>query len=562
VLGLFVLGSCTGSGATYTVHTVPAGLEVRGDAAVPEVVVRDGERVVQRRAASDSDTVFLPVSPGRGQRWTVQVGSEQHSVSGPSLPVSLRLAAPQGTPGVAVHPGEVVEVVGWGASRAELRVEAEAVPVDVQVGWGGTVHRQRLRVRGEPWSVVGPLEDGPLWITLDESPPFDVDLRVQSLTSQELRDTLEVAGVAMPTDPWGRPDRTRTADTLALPPAWWSALLARWGLGRVDEQAPWAHQSLTLVNRAALPVDVLVEATVEGPGAEAFRPRLRDASGLDRVVASARLPPDEPVTVSLPLYVDRDALRGRSWSRRLSVVPLGADQPVVEVTAPLLLRRASTATWLGLLLAAGTATLGWGGMLWWGRRWLARQPTSDLVTVGLFGALSYVVAGALQVVGYGVAAVLGPLAPLVTGLPDAALRACLLATLVTLLPRPGVVALATVTGALLRGLTLGSFHPVDLLYVGSSAFWLESALWGVGLTRAGAWRDRGRRTRWLLTSMAFGSANVGAVATGLCVAAALYRLYYATWYVVLLLLVPGLLYVVIGCWVAVDLAGSLRRVAT
>ena len=264
----------------------------------------------------------------------------------------------------------------------------------------------------------------------------------------------------------------------------------------------------------------------------------------------------------MPLYVDPASLRGRAWTRRVRVTPLGLDEPVIDVVAPLVLRRASLATWLGLAVALGAAALGWGGMLTFGRRWLARQSTSDLMTIGLFGALSYVVAGALQVVGHGVAAVLGPFAPLVTGLPDAALRACLLATLVTLLPRPGVAALATVTGALLRALTLGSFHPVDLLYVGSAAFWLEGALWVAGLTRSTAWRDQSTTARWLRTSLALGLANVGAVATGLCVAAALFRLYYAAWYVALLLVVPGFLYIVLGCRVAVELAASLRRVAS
>ena len=208
---------------------------------------------------------------------------------------------------------------------------------------------------------------------------------------------------------------------------------------------------------------------------------------------------------------------------------------------------------------ANTASRRWG---WQGPRWLRAQPTSDLVTIALFGALSYVVAGVLQVVGHGVSALLGPFAPLLTGLPDDALRACLLATLLTLLPRPGVAALATVTGALLRGLTLGSFHPVDLLYVGSVVFWLEASLWLVGLTRAPSWRDGSWGARWLRVSLGLGLANVAAVATGLCVAAALYRLYYAAWYVALLLAVPGFLYVAIGCAVAVDLAASLRRVAT
>jgi len=50
------------------------------------------------------------------------------------------------------------------------------------------------------------------------------------------------------------------------------------------------------------------------------------------------------------------------------------------------------------------------------------------------------------------------------------------------------------------------------------------------------------------------------MATGLVVSVAFYRLYYADWYVALMLALPGFAYVVVGCALAVPFARSLRRV--
>lgn len=555
---------CGGPGTPpeLDVRLVDGGIEVRADRPLGAVRVReaDGGVVVNQPVAGG--TWLVPLRPDPGATWTVEAAGTVAQVAAPPGALGLRLEAPRGQGGREVHDGETVEALALGAGTAALVLTARQAPVQATVRWGGTVEPVALAVVGQQAVVEGPLADGTVEVEVDGTVQR-IGLAVERLDPSAARARVEVLGERFPADATGAPDRTRPADRLTLPPDALHAALVALGVGRArDDQAPWAHQALTLANRGAQPLDVLVENVVVGEGAEAFAPRVRDATGLDRLVAAVRLPPGEPVTVALPLFVDRRALQGQAWTRRWRVVPLGATEPLHVVDAPLHLRRSRGLVWGGLAVALLASALGWVGLLGPGRRWLRAQPTSDLMTVALFGALSYVVAGVLQVVGHGVAAVLGPFAPLLTGLPDDALRACLMATLLTLMPRPGVAALATVTGALLRGLTLGSFHPVDLLYVGSVAFWHEAALYAVGLTRSGAWRDAPRSARWLRLSLGLGLANVAAVASGLCVAAALYRLYYATWYVALLLAVPGFLYVVLGCRVAVDLAASLRKVAS
>ena len=61
-------------------------------------------------------------------------------------------------------------------------------------------------------------------------------------------------------------------------------------------------------------------------------------------------------------------------------------------------------------------------------------------------------------------------------------------------------------------------------------------------------------------SLGFGLASIASALPGLVTAAVLYRLYFAAWYVLLIALVPGFLYVVLACWMATGFASSLRKV--
>jgi hypothetical protein len=175
--------------------------------------------------------------------------------------------------------------------------------------------------------------------------------------------------------------------------------------------------------------------------------------------------------------------------------------------------------------------------------------------------MNFVVATASRVLGLGVGALLGPFEPLLTGLVDDAFRTVLLVSLLALIPRPGVMALATVVGWLLRGVALGSLHPADLLYLGSVAFWLEGALWLSGLTRDPAWREEPALQQWARLSLGFGGANAAAALSGLLTTMVLYRLYLADWYVALLVGLPGFAYVLVGCALAVPFARAARQVA-
>jgi hypothetical protein len=340
-----------------------------------------------------------------------------------------------------------------------------------------------------------------------------------------------------------------------------------------DREAPWAFVAVELSNGAAAPLDVTVRMRIllpDGSVAPAFLPRVRERDTESGVVtALLRVPAAGRSRAVLPLFVDPRRLpaeRGaHRFVREIAVHPVGATmtggaRPLVR-RDELRVRRGSSWAGTAFALSCVASGLGLGLLFGRGRRWLQDASISELVTIALFGNLMFVAGAASHLVALGLASVLGPFASLLTGLLDDALRYALLATLVTLRPRPGTAALAMVVHTLMRGLALGGFGPTDPLMLGAQVFWLEAGLWSCGLTRhAGAWRDEPRARRFLRLALALGLTSLASTALGLSASALLYRLWYAGWFVVLTLGLPGFAYTVVACALAVPFAESLRKV--
>jgi hypothetical protein len=214
--------------------------------------------------------------------------------------------------------------------------------------------------------------------------------------------------------------------------------------------------------------------------------------------------------------------------------------------------------WLGGAAVAVGALAGWGALLLRWRVWMGRP--GEALAIASLGTLAHAAGAAVQLAGVGFTAFLGPFAPFVTGFADDALRACAYAVLLTLYPRPGVAALATVVGTGVRSVALGSFHPVDLVFLGFGVAALEGGAALAGLSRPG-WSDGPWLARWLRLTIGLGGANAATTLAGVVVGALVWRLYYAPAYVVALTLGPGALYAALGCAFAVGFADSLRRVA-
>jgi hypothetical protein len=398
---------------------------------------------------------------------------------------------------------------------------------------------------------------------------FTLDCRVVGL--DEARANLRLVSAEFPADAGGRRDLARPAGLVTLPSRVWRRLLSVAGLGvrPRSDQAPWAHRVLELENLGPRDVSLVIQSGVvdaQGRPVRAFRPRLRESDGqIDAVSALLRVPAGGRASAVLPLYVDDadpalDENRHEPWFLRASATPVGASEALLVDERPLHVRRGCSWASAGLMLGVAGAIGGLLLLLLRLRAWFGALSTTELVTISLFGSLSFVVGTAAWLVGMASGTLLGPFAPLVTGLLDDTFRTVLMAALLVLLPRPGVASLALLVGYLLRGLSFGAFHPLDLLSLGSTLFFLESSLWLVGITRSPGWRDAPPFARWLRLAAGLGPPALLTMLVSLSSAVVFYRLYYADFYVLLMLALPGFLYVVLAAALGLPFAQGLRDV--
>jgi len=571
--------SCADAPAPPEVALGATGVTLTADDGIVSARLIDpaGVPVLTRRAPAPVDTLELrhlwaeagtyrlDVQGTRGQ-WTLSLPVEAPARG------EVRVEAPVGEQRQRVTDGEDVPLTVLGEGAATVAVHALAVqPGPARIEIGGAVTEQGQLQAGERLSATAAISgDTPVSVIVGgEDTRFT--LRPAHLSREAAQETLKLSGVAMPATPGGGPDMGRPADRVTLPSAEWQAALRRSGLGfrPRDPSVPWAFVGVRLENTGDSPANVVLRLRIldeQGEPAAPFRPRLRgQGDGQDTVSALLRVPAQGTATGALPLYVDDRLLDAhtvatRSWTRELAVLPMGASEPLWVDRQPLYVSRGAAAASLGFGLGLLAALAGTLMVALRGRRWLRDRPTSALMTIGLFSSLTFLVSAFGRVLTMGVATLLGPFATLLTGLIDDAFRYTLLATLVTLLPRPGTLTLAVGTGWLLSGIATGSFGPTDLIFLGSRVFFLEVMLWLTGVTRDPSWRDAGPFSRWLRLASGFGVASLLSSATGLALHMVLFRLFYADWYVAMVLGGPGFLYVILACAVAVPFADSLRRV--
>ncbi len=552
---------------------------VEASEALSSVVIVDAEGVPLARSLPSSPTARLSVPVPPGVDGAAEVVA---TVGGVELraPVNLdearaelwvTVAAPVGSAPVRVRDGDTVPLVlvdgapatvGVGikaptGGRAELFVEvgefAEPVPTVLELVPG-------VRAATELRVAV----DTPLVVQLaTASVAFRVDTTTVSLAT--LRERLDVGPLAFPATESGSADIVRAPGRVALPSRWWVALLRHTPLGVEvrDVTTPWAWAGVPVRNEADTPLDVVVRGRMLDAAGEvdlAFRPRVRDGDdGTGHTSVFLRVPPGSTATAALPVYVDEATVGPGPWTYRVELLGPGHAQPLATRETPIYLSRGSSLVSASFALALGAAVAGGALVATRLRRWLA-QPTGQLVTLACFASVQFVVGTAAQIVGLGVAAALGPFATMLTGLFDDALAVTLLATLVSLQPRVGTVALCSLLAWGLRGLATGALNPMDALFVASRVCFYEGALYLAGLTRGGAWRDSPALSRWLRLGLGFGLASMLSAATSMVLHTVLYRLFFAEWYVVMIVLGPGLLYTLAAVGVADRVAQSLRRV--
>lgn len=573
---LFWVLACGGPSAPPNATATPSGVVASGTELVRvEVLDPEGRVLGTQRADPAVDTLALalpwPASGDYQARVTDAEGVHTLPLEVDLRPLLWWVEAPVGQTRQALEDGSSLSLRLPEAPSASALILQPQSDAQVQVQVNGQSQSRDLRA-GEPWILPLDLQPGqPMAIQASlGAAQLRTTLDPQALSTEEMAAQVHIAALRFPANPNGMADPSRPRDRVQLPAPWWSATLDRLGLGirARDQWAPWAWQAVRVENSGPEAVNLVLRSQIldtQGQPAAAFLPRLREADdGSGRVSVLLRVPAESSATASLPLFVNEamlglDQARSKQWTQQLELIPLGSTQPLHTERRPLHVSRGNSVASLGLILALLAAMAGTALLLVRGKRWLA-SPTSELMSIALFGSLSFTVGAAGRLLTTGVATFLGPFAVFLTALVDDCLRYSLLATLLTLLPKPGTAALYLLTGWLLSGVVLGSFSPTDVLFVGGRVLWLEGALYLFGITRSRRWLDHGPFWRWLRLGLALALASVATSATGMVLHVVLYRLFLAPWYVAGVLIGPGFLYVLLACAVALPFADSLRKI--
>ncbi|RLF08941.1 MAG: hypothetical protein DRJ69_05545, partial [Thermoprotei archaeon] len=201
--------------------------------------------------------------------------------------------------------------------------------------------------------------------------------------------------------------------------------------------------------------------------------------------------------------------------------PFGCSTPIANATYPLKvvsvgLEAAILAAFSGLVaLPAFIATTA---------HYVKRSELKDLVLCALLGCLTFTVVTVPGQVVWGLASFLGPFDWLVTGLIYDVLLYALYVAAVALRPRLGTLTMVMFVKWIMYSLFFGRLSIISALWLATSALFFEPLLYALGVTRRGVLRLE----RLLL---AFVPAALVDKYVDLMLYAALYRLYYADWYV-------------------------------
>lgn len=389
-----------------------------------------------------------------------------------------------------------------------------------------------------------------------------------------------IDNIVLPLNRDGKPDERLGQGTLVLRDRQWDYyknVLTGKGASNQEVEAihPVTHIGVDVSNPAGdqkleLITLELLDASAHEPVAGLFTPGTTgedlNAGALgghhNSLVAFAALNGEPQQRLLLPVYTDERLIKGGAYSLRVTLDD-GAGNPVVRDVPLTIIKKDEKAA---VVVAAASLLLTF-GMLLAVRRIrpiLAAMKTRWLVTIALFGACAFAVVNVpATLLSDFFHILLGPFGFLVSGLFNGVFLYMIVVTLVILIPRPGVVAMMTLVRMLLGIMAFGQISPITLLSYGMHAFLLETFLASGGVYRWLANHGEAGKLprRMVLTiGLACGLADMLASYVALQAMACLYRLYYADWYICLLMAVNGFLYTAVGAVSGIRLGRRLAEV--
>ena len=524
-------------GTSPAVSTQKASLVLQGVEMTATVLVRNGlEAPITFRVVLQVPVSFqiLPHNPV----WDSEVKEETSTSSGIGEEFLSYYSSGKFT----------VESEVW-YSQLTLKIPDEPLPKDTQIR--GHVFFENAS--GDRWerSVTTPL---------------------RSASLDEIAGQLRIENITMPTDLNGISDPRQRPNTISSP----RPLLG--GLGKwfgakaspTDEFEPIAYQTVHLHNQGKDTVHAIVASmnrdVQDGEPVPFLSPPDAVNAGTNRSLAFVSLTGESTTPVPLPIYLNplseqhQDFIGEGQYERAIEVKIWGSDATALRATRPLLIVTPNLHALLVTSLVTVVTGLGIGLLLCFHSQLFIRFSTKQLILISLFGTTIFIAVNVPSTLLTNlISALLGPISSLVTGLINEMLYYALLASLLILIPKFGVITLVTAVRLLLGGVTLGLLTPTILLHAVTAVLLLEI---GFQIAR-----------KITLNSGAIGGANllILALIFGLCdaftvyidfqLSMTLYRLFYADWYILTRILIDGFTYTFIGVLLGKRLGSGLWRVA-
>jgi hypothetical protein len=187
-----------------------------------------------------------------------------------------------------------------------------------------------------------------------------------------------------------------------------------------------------------------------------------------------------------------------------------------------------------------------------------------LATIASIAALQFAVSYAAQIAGYVAGAFLGPFYVFIDGLGSKGLSCLFIGVLVTLLPRPGALALALLTVFTLNAITSGQIGILAVVFIAISVALHEGLAAVLGVTTGRGPRSAVDAADWsfvIRVGIAIGLANALAMYAQYALYELLLRLYFDKWYKLSVAVVTGLVFGGVGAGCGALIGLRLRRTA-
>jgi hypothetical protein len=387
---------------------------------------------------------------------------------------------------------------------------------------------------------------------------------IEVIDAGRIKDFVKISEVIIPTNEEGKEEGRHKQNTILVRS---KGNLLKLLLGKEEKPSePTSYMSVKLKNDLESDLNVILRLDfldpLTGKKVDGFEPLLlpeheRILPEKEGVYQLLRLQARTEIKTVLPIFAEKSITLPGDYLSSIRVELFGTDLILDERKIPIEVvssRLVPTMVTFAAILISLSTFMG----IYLKRDMILKMKTRDLITIALFGAIIFVTVSLPGNILWRFAHVLlGPFSFLITGFFYEIINYILLTALIVLIPRPGVATLAIILKSLMNDLFFGGLSATSLLNIGVSAILLEAAFYLAGITKG----NRELRNKQILIAMltcGLADTVIGFVSLNLYML--LYRLYYATWFITMYLIIGGFIYTAIAVPFGFKLGKRLRMV--